>query len=178
MISRAANLFDQLDRGRRRFVSTVGALNPDQRSFRPQPSAWSALEVGHHVVLVERRSIDAMLSNRGRPSRRQDLRGRIRYALLWLVLRTGLRVKNPVPAATPRRDFTFTELESFWSATRGDLGSFLEELDERGLHCAAFRHPVGGYFDVERALRFLVAHLEHHQRQLDRLREHPDFPPG
>ena len=97
-------------------------------------------------------------------------------ALVWTVLKTGLKVKNPVPEAAPDRDISHEQLEAAWEQARTDLRAFLEALQEAELKDAAYKHPIAGPLNVEESLEFLVGHLDHHLRQLNRIRKHPDFP--
>ena len=96
--------------------------------------------------------------------------------LLWGVLKTGIRVKNPVPEAAPDTDIDLGRLVELWEQARIDLSEVLSEVKERGLQYAAYKHPVGGPFTVEDSLEFLVAHLDHHLRQLQRIQGNPSFP--
>jgi hypothetical protein len=176
VIPQAARILEVLEDHRQQFLSTLRSMNPEQRTFRSRSGVWSPLEVGHHVVLVEQRSTGALTARRGQPSQTRPLRSQIGYALLWLVLKTGLRVRNPVAAAAPRPDITLVELEEMWEQTRSDLAAYLAGLTEEGLHDAAYKHPVGGPFNAGEALKFLVGHPEHHLRQLDRIRQQPSFP--
>jgi len=176
MIPQAAELFENLETRKKRFVSTLEGLSPTQLEFRASPQAWTPVQVGHHVVLAEQRTADSIKKHRGMRSGKRGLRYRVGNALLWLVLKTGLRVKNPVPEAAPDEDIDLARLLEAWDTARGDLETVLSETKERGLEYAAFNHPIAGPFNVEQALQFLVAHLDHHLRQLDRIQRDPSFP--
>jgi len=176
MIPRAAELFEHLESQKGQFLGTLDAFSPEQRDFRPQPRAWNALQVGQHVVLAEQRTADAIKQHRGMRSGKRSPRYWIGNALLQLVLRTGLRVRNPVPEAAPDDDVDLDQLLQAWEKARFDLEAVLSELKDRGLGYAAYKHPIAGPFNVEQALEFLVAHLNHHLRQLERLQRYPSFP--
>ena len=176
MIPRAAELLDQLESRRQRFVATLEGLTADQLAFRADPQAWTPVQVGHHVVLAEQRTADSIKKHRGMRSGKRGLRYRLGGAVLWLILKTGIRVKNPVPEAAPADDIDLAGLLEAWEQARSDLAAVLAETKERGLQYAAFKHPVAGPWNVEEALVFLVAHLDHHLRQLDRIQRHPAFP--
>lgn len=176
MIPRVEEIFERLEEQRQRFLDTVGELSPEQQTFRSREGAWCALEVGHHVVLAEQRTANAVKRHRGMQSGKRRIRYRIGNVLLWTVLKTGIKVKNPVPEAAPDKDISPTELEAAWDQARKDLRAFLEALQESELKDAAYKHPIAGPFTVEEAMAFLVAHLDHHLRQIDRIQQHPDFP--
>jgi len=176
MIPRAAELFQNLEARRERFLTTLEGLSPEQLEYRADPQAWTPVQVGHHVVLAEQRTADSIKKHRGMRSGKRSLRYRVGNTMLWLVLKTGLRVKNPVPEAAPDDEIDLPRLLESWDKARVDLEAVLSETKERGLEYAAFNHPIAGPFNVEQALQFLVAHLDHHLRQLDRIQQNPSFP--
>lgn len=176
MIPRAAELLESLETRKARFVTTLEGMSAEQLEFRTEPRAWTPVQVGHHIVLAEQRTANSIKKHRGMRSGRRGLRYGAGNALLWLVLKTGLRVKNPVPEAAPADDIDLAGLLEAWGRARSDLGAVLSETKERGLKYAAFNHPIGGPFNVEQALEFLIAHLDHHLRQLDRIQQDPAFP--
>ena len=176
MIPKAAELLGNLEARKARFVTTLEGFSPAQLDFRADPRAWTPVQVGHHVVLAEQRTADSIKKHRGMRSGKRSLRFQVGNALLWLVLKTGLRVKNPVPEAAPDDDIDLDQLLQAWDKARDDLEAVLSETKERGLEYAAFNHPIGGPFNVQQALEFLVAHLDHHLRQLDRIQQNPSFP--
>lgn len=176
MIPRAKEIYERLEEQRGCFLDTVRGLSPEQQSFRSREGAWCTLEVGHHVVLAEQRTANAVKRHRGMQSGKRAMRYRIGNALLWIVLKTGIKVKNPVPEAAPDKNISHAELEAAWDQARSDLRAFLEALQLAELKDAAFKHPIAGPLNVEEALVFLVRHLDHHLRQIDRIQKHPDFP--
>lgn len=176
MIPRAAELFENLESRKQRFVSTLEGFSPEQLGFRADPQAWTPVQVGHHITIAEQRTADSIKKHRGMRSGKRALRYRAGSILLWLVLKTGMRVKNPVPEAAPDDDIDLDRLLELWDKARGDLEAVLSETKERGLEYAAFKHPIAGPWNVEEALEFLVAHLDHHLRQLDRIQRNPSFP--
>ena len=176
MIPRAAELLENLETRKQSFVTTLQGFSADQLEFRTAADAWTPVQVGHHVVLAEQRTADSIKKHRGMRSGKRGLRYRLGGAALWLVLKTGIRVKNPVPEAAPASDIDLAGLLEAWDEARTDLEAVLAETKERGLEYAAFRHPIAGPWNVEEALVFLVGHLDHHLRQLARIQQDPAFP--
>lgn len=176
MIPRAAELLSELETKKKSFLLKLDRLTDEQRSFRHSPDAWSPVQVADHVVRAERRSVDSMLKHRGKPSAQRSLKYLIGYSGVWLMFKTGLRVKNPVPQAAPADQPDLQDVRQIWEGARGDLRGHLEGLQVQALSDAAYKHPVAGPLSVEEALVFLNRHLAHHTRQLDRICHQPDFP--
>lgn len=176
MIPRAAELLAELEQRKERFVGTLRNMSPEQLAYRSEPQAWTPVQVGHHLVIAEQGTANSIKKHKGMRSGKRGLRYTIGSTLLWFVLKTGMRVKNPVPEAAPDEDIDLDHLLELWDKARADLQAVLEETKERGLEYAAYKHPVAGPWNVEEALVFLVAHLDHHLRQLDRIQRQSSFP--
>ena len=176
MHQRLQELHSTLDRDKREMVSRLEGMTEPQRQFRPREDSWSPLEVAHHVFLAEEFSVSVMLKQGDRRSGRRSLKDRLGYAGVWLVLKAGIKVKNPVPAAAPSPDVTLAEITEAWSTVRTQLVEYLEPLQENDLRRAAIKHPIAGPMDIEAALVFLTRHLQHHLRQIGRREDDPAFP--
>ena len=176
MIPALQEPYDALEERRNRILARLGELSKSQRSFRPRAAAWSPLEVAHHVVLVEQLGVEAFERYRGQGSARRSLKQWLGYLVVWLVLTFGLRFKNPAEEAAPDRSVSLQQIESEWEGLRNRLKARLEELDERDLRQAAGKHPIAGPLNLKEALALLVRHLDHHLRQLNRIRQAPSFP--
>lgn len=176
MIARLAELDDRLESGCDRLLRDLGAMDEGQRSFRPRTGVWSPTEVAHHLLLVHTGIVATLRKVGGEAMRRRSVWQRLGHRAVLLVLRSGIRVRNPVPSVTPDPGVTFEQLEPEWAAARADTRALFESLDEPALERRGFRHPIAGPLTVFESLEFLASHLEHHHRQLDRIRAHSDYP--
>jgi len=176
MIPQLAEPFDKLENQKTRFLEILAGCSARQLAFRQHPEAWTLVQVGLHVAIAEQRTADSIKRHRGMRSGSRSLRYGLGNVCLWLVLRTGIRVKNPVPETEPEPDIELPELIERWAFARTDLANVLSEIKPRGLSYAAFKHPIGGPYNVQQAMHFLVTHLQHHLRQVDRIRRDPAFP--
>ncbi len=176
MIPPLARLHDRLDGGLERMLAELGQMSEAQRRFRPHADAWSPTQVCHHLLLAQRGSVGSIEKVRGKKARHRSLGQRLGHRAVRLVLRLGLRVKNPAPSAAPDPAISFEELEPEWAGERARLRRLLESMGEHALGEAGMKHPVAGPLTVEESLTFLAGHVEHHLRQIGRIRAHPDFP--
>ena len=176
MIPALAEKYTALEERRGRLLDNVRSLSEEQRSFQRGPGSWSALQVAQHVFIAEQVGVDTMVRLRERTSRRKNPTQRLGYAAVWLILKLGLRVRNPARRTNPDGEISFQELEGEWDDVRQRLREYLDDLDESGPTKAGFMHPVAGPLNLKEALLFMQRHLDHHLRQLDRIRQHPKFP--
>lgn len=176
MIDPLQQIFDELEDGRSHFLATLSGLDEAQLSFQPRTSAWSPLEVAEHVLIAEQLATDTMLRLAGRPSRRRNLMQKLGYAVVWLILKLGLRVNTPSRLLAPTGGMTLREIRAEWDASRARLRQYLEGLEDGALQVAGFGHPLAGPLNLREGLLFLQRHTRHHQEQLERLKHHARFP--
>ncbi len=107
------------------------------------------------------------------------LAGRMRSAMLRLAMRFPVRIQAPSRglgspyqavgwfAVPEHQDHETTRRQ--WREVRVEfsdtIDSFPPELADQGI----FRHPVMGTLSLAQALRFLEDHVDHHERQIDRM---------
>lgn len=163
-------LLDQIDAQRNAILSDVAALSPDGQRWRAEAATWTALEVLEHLVLAERVVLGDLQTAAGRPEYVISGAHRIRAAIVWLVLRFGVRVRVPAEEMLPKGQHSFPELRTTWEAQHHALRKLVTRLDTRALQRMIFRHPIAGPLNTWQALRLLIAHLGTHQRQLQRIR--------
>lgn len=175
MLTTLAARLARADRAREEFLGRVRRATPAQQAFRPGPTAWSMLDVTEHLVLAEEKSLLGMLKGPP-PGTTVSPVARVRMTLVLLVLRTSLRVKVPVSRVVPQGGVTLSELEGRWREARRGLEQFLESIGPAEMGAARFRHPIGGWVTIERGLTFYAAHIDHHARQVERIRRSGDYP--
>lgn len=164
-----------LDRRRSELLAVVRNATPAQRAFRPAANSWSMLDVVEHLVLAEE---GALLSfTKGpRPGSRVTLRNRLAVVLVRLYLSAGFRASVPASRIMPQGGLGLDELERRWAAVSAALRDRLAGLHGAELRAPKFRHPVAGWLPAASGFAFLVTHLTHHRRQLDRIRRSPGYP--
>lgn len=160
---------------RRSVLAAAAALTPAQLAARPAPNSWSALEIVEHLVLAEQAVLGDLESSPRRAAQRRALSDYLRYAVVLVVLRFGIRVAVPPEAMRPSGAQSLSALVAQWNAQHQSLRVFVAGLDRNGQRRAIFRHPVAGPLDVSQVLTMLDAHLGTHLRQLRRVsrRSHP-----
>lgn len=167
---------DRLEDGRRRFLLQLGQLPPQARGWRAHRSAWSPLEVAHHLALVESLTTGGFRRASFDSGTERRLRHRIGSVILAIIFRFRIRVAIPTERVRPDPTLTFNEVRATWDEHRDSLLDHLRAVDPAQLGTPILRHPVAGPMTYLEGLDFLVSHQEHHISQLDRIRSHPNFP--
>jgi uncharacterized damage-inducible protein DinB len=164
-------LLAEVDELRTHLLERVRALPPEGRERRaPGGQGWTAEQVLQHLYLSEGlvlKTLDAS-SPRGAQAR-PSLKHRMGRLLVALVFRLGIRVRAPTTRVLPEPALPLSEVEAAWAPVSRALRERLEEAHRTSPRAAVMRHPVSGPMDASGAARFLLDHMRHHQRQLDRI---------
>ena len=168
---RLTNMAARLDDDTSAFLADLESLDDAQLTFRPAPDCWSVLDVGHHLLLVERNTLIRL--RKPRRDTRRGLRHRLVHQALRFVLRAGIRVKTPSQVVQPTDPITLPELKEQWPVERAGIREVLLAAEEGD---PLMRHPVAGPMDAVAGFEFLVLHLNHHRKQVARIRRSEGFP--
>lgn len=168
--------YDALERRTAAFLARVAALTPAQRSFRPAPGAWSAVQVADHLARTERSVLQALEKGIPEHRRKRTLRHALAYPMVMAAMRLPIKVKAPLPEIVPEEERPLEVVESDWRAARQAIRAHLEGIGDGEVGDALILHPVAGPAGADKLLAFLDAHLRHHEFQLGRLLRHRDFP--
>lgn len=168
----------RLDSGLDDLLTVLRGMTDEQRRYRPEPDAWSALEVAHHVFLAEKGTAAALEKHLGKPSRRRGLKAKLGYLAVGAIFRFGIPVQNPSKAVTPDPAVSFEELERDWREVRRQMTDLVASMDDDAVGQAGLNHPIAGPMTVRETMAFLAGHLERHLKQMRRLRAHESFPSG
>jgi hypothetical protein len=103
--------------------------------------------------------------------RRTVDRDRVGALAVWFVFRLGLRVSIPTPRVDPTPPLPLREVDARWTTVGDRLDALLRERGREAPDRPLVRHPVAGPMDQRRLVAFLRAHIRHHRRQLERIRE-------
>lgn len=173
-MSRLARRLDELDRLRSGCIARATALSPEALVFRPAPDQWCVAQVLHHLCRVEEVLLQAfhepLPPESGVPTPRERL-GRL---IVKGIFAFGFRVRMPTQRVAPDEAPSLPETVRRWEEAGRQVRETLAGVLDPGK--PVMRHPVAGPLDAEGAASFLVDHLRHHLRQLERIRSAPGFP--
>ncbi|CAN5624100.1 hypothetical protein BH23GEM11_BH23GEM11_01000 [soil metagenome] len=144
----------------------------DVRSQVPAAGGgWSAVQVLQHLLLVEELVLSGLdgTTERGRGTPRKTLRDRVGGLAVSLVFLLRIRVRMPTRRVDPDPALPFAEVEERWSTVGLDLARRLRQANAEEPARTVLRHPVSGPLSAAQTSAFLLAHMRHHERQLQRI---------
>ena len=160
----------RLEKQKSAILAEVSSWPEEMRAARPADGEWSALQVLDHLVRTEAGISGVVMEMLAKPQR-IGMKDRIGVAFVELVFRSRCRVKVPKSVERfilPGEGLELGEIGQRWNEARISLRQLM--CDAEGCHGGVFRHPVGGWMDFERVLRFFSVHIVHHGYQLERIR--------
>jgi DinB superfamily len=170
-LAECSHAFRELESQRTELLAELATWSPSLLSFRPEPGAWSAVEVLDHIVRAETGTIANVRVGLRTP---HILGGEDRpgIAALDRALRSDQSFQVPPGALAiyPDTQTTLPEVLGRWEQARAELRSLVEALAPADAHCGVFCHPFAGWMTVADVLDHFSAHLYHHGFQLARLK--------
>ena len=170
--------FEQLEVQRKKIVSRYDALTSDQLTFSPEPDHWNLLQVLDHIITSEKMSaiyIKRQLGGKKYPPP-PGFKSSFRYALLKLAFKLPFRYKAPSIVDSTGKTPELSLLQESWTTIRQEFQTIIETTDEELLELGIYKHPRAGLLPMSKALDFLDFHIRHHQKQMDRITGHEQFP--
>lgn len=164
---------EQLEQATNRLLQSVEALG-DKAHQSPAAGQWSAAQVVHHL-LVSETGIGDYIDKKVEQAEGLEKAGLVHTAkslLLRALLRLPfLKFKAPsrLKALTPTEVPPLPELREQWASVRRRLEQTLNEYPSKLLNRAIFKHPRSGMLTIYQTLDFMVDHVLHHQRQVERI---------
>ena len=168
----AHSLIQALDDRRQALFQGLEGLAPEVLRASLRPGTWSVLEILEHVVLAERVILQGLPDQTDLVDRPRSLRHRIKYPLVWLVLRLAIPVKVPSKRMLPAGQRTLADLREEWDQHLRWLSALAAGPTAGAQGKACFVHPVAGPITLVQALRMDLLHLQIHTRQISRIVKH------
>lgn len=175
----AQEIFNRLEFQRWEILSAFDQLNAEQLRFKPAPDKWNLLQVLSHLVAAEKQSL-AYIKRKLKYHEQLPkagpgayIRNKILQAALWL----PVKFKAPRIAEVKEDDPDYDAMKSEWDNIRTEILSLIEENDSDILAKVLYKHPRAGKMNIRQALKFFESHISHHQKQVERIKNAPAFPP-
>ncbi|UOQ51158.1 DinB family protein [Hymenobacter cellulosivorans] len=165
--------FEQLEQVTNRLLASAQALG-EKSHQSPGAGQWSAAQVVQHL-LVSEIGIGQYINKKIQQEeglRKTSFLTFVRSRVLRLALRLPfLRFKAPkyLAALTPETAPPLPELRTEWERVRRQLEQTLNEFPSPLLNRDIFKHPRSGMLNIYQTLDFMVDHVLHHQKQLERI---------
>jgi len=169
MLQELKTLWEALEAGRGALIKEIESLTEDRLRAQPGAGMWSMLQTLQHLVLAEQGMRAAEAELRSNPVRDRLRPGKLIPVVRDILVR-DVAVKVPHPSLEPDGKVSLEELLKLWDQERQHMKALLEGVSADGSETVMFSHPAAGPMTAAQALDLTLVHLDHHRRQIDRIR--------
>lgn len=152
-------------------LDDLGRYSDDLLNKIPADQGWSAIQILHHLILVEEQSMAYL---RKKMSFNPELKtagwlAGVKMLLLKVSLVSPIKFKAPKAASDliPASD-TLEAVKTRWLKIRKEWETFLAEMPDAWIDKAVYRHPRIGLINWLHTIDFLSSHFERHKGQIKR----------
>jgi uncharacterized damage-inducible protein DinB len=162
--------FAKLEKQKAEIFGRLKGYDEKTLNQRPDPNAWSVMEVIDHLTIVERSSYQYLLKKMQDKDAAQKtgFKEMFRSILLNGYLASNKKFKAPSVTLPAASYLMPAEAEKAWTEARKDISSVWAGLPEELLDRNWFKHPAAGKLNLKQMLSFMKAHVAHHEKQIDR----------
>lgn len=171
--------FREIEAQRNTLLDDVAKLSHACQNFKPAPEAWSILQVLNHLIYAETNTVKymnkKMLGITG--VKKAGAMASVRSVVLNAFLRSPLKFKAPKAALPVMEDvYVFDNLRKQWNDVRAQFSKILDRIGTADAEKLVFKHPISGKFNIYQTMSFLEEHIEHHKKQIGRIKSSSSFP--
>jgi hypothetical protein len=179
MIVPVERKFKSIEEQRKNLLNEIAKLSHVQQNFKPAPDAWSILQVVNHLVHAETGIIKYMLKKIQGIStvEKAGIQAKLRLILLKIFLKSPLKFKAPKFLNVVHEEvYIYDNLNKQWGDVRAEFGKILDQLNPADAEKLLFKHPISGRFNIYQTMSFMREHIDHHIKQIGRIKANPNFP--
>jgi len=169
---------DEIEAIKETLISDYEQLTEPQLTFRPNSRKWNLLQVAEHLMLAETGSINYVNKKiKGINSLEEySFKAGFRFWLMKCLLNAPVKIRNRPSSTAPTLEPDFKDLKLRWDIARQALKKFTETYDEETLNKLVYKHPFAGRLNTLQMVKFFKLHLNHHMKQIKRIKKHRNFP--
>lgn len=145
----------------------------EQLYIKPNPKAWSVLQVIQHLYAAERGTYLYLQKKlQGNPSELPSVDWKSRFREFKLITYLNIPLRWPTPKVVNPVKLEITtdidELMNDWLNVRQDLFQLMTNLDESLWQKQIQKHPLVGRISLKGTLNFTEVHFDRHFKQIKR----------
>ncbi|MEL7020174.1 MAG: DinB family protein, partial [Bacteroidota bacterium] len=160
---------ERMDNHLRLLFKELESYSESKLNETPQPDKWSVFQVLHHLIRVERGSlqyVNKKLSHQPE-LKKAGIQTAMRTAALSVFAGVPIKIKAPTAVGSnlPPHS-TFWEIVKLYKESRHELHTFFADVPAELLNKEVYKHPLVGRMTLVGMLSFFEAHFFRHRKQI------------
>ena len=153
-------------------------LTDEQKRFQPGNGSFGLDGIYAQMIDLERLTLFNMIQRtQGRFKQAVNFQ-KSKSSFLSLSLLLPCNRKSSVYKLQFASNIDASAIQSVWLVQLAVLHQFITALNVKQQHLPLFKHPNTDLFDACKTLKFLRFSLIHRLVQINRIKQHPNFPPN
>ena len=172
MKNRIHSKFSDIQTQKERLLKSVSSFTNQELNRKPNEDSWSICEVFSHLIFSEDRSV-IYINKKIQGAANNNKAGfsqQIKTNLLKFILALPFKYKAPKVVSTFPVFNSLEDIQKEWNNKRIVIEQIINETSEEVLHQQIFKHPSIGKISMLQFLEFLESHIEHHAKQIERIK--------
>lgn len=169
-MSQVTQLIADVVRARADYEALLGNVPEAKAQIKPDPSAWSIVDITEHLYWAEHGGIAGMwktLQAIRAGTVPRTFESVHKCMPVEKIIEQTWQPKEQVPAvAAPRMGGTLAFWQSALHSLKSVLEAFGRDLQDDELRLQAHPHPISGPMDFQQRLEFLKFHINRHGAQV------------
>ncbi|MFC2186595.1 DinB family protein [Fulvivirgaceae bacterium LMO-SS25] len=171
--------WEKAEKARLKMLQLIANATEAQREFVPGEDKWNMLNVAQHLIQAENgvlRQFEKFGDGKGKKA---NVLAGLRSLLTSLLLKSPAKIKVPKKAREAFKPFDkqgYESVKNEWDALRNQMQIWAENYPDTKANRYVFKHPVSGLLTPTQTFRFLKDHIDHHIKQIERIRNAVGFP--
>lgn len=165
---------------RQQFIEVASGLTFEQAQFKSSGEEWSIADIAEHMVWAEMGGINGVWKTLdGIKNNKPIWKGEAVHhglAIEEIIAKTWKEKEQVPESAKPR----WAGPVEYWIVALDNCQKLLESLCRKlegyDLEQIIYPHIISGPLNVIQRMEFLRFHLNRHQKQIENIKTHPDFP--
>lgn len=176
IIINKTDLFEYLDETKEALDESVEGLSDEQMQYKADPESWSVAQIMEHIIIVEG-VLKSLLEGKLSEDETPELRSEIKMTddqILGFITDRSQKVKTQDQFQPAGKYISADEALEVFDDQREDMVDWLKDTD------ADLRNYVNefpfGKIDAYQTVLFMAGHTERHTKQIEEVKDSPEFP--
>ena len=179
MHSEIKTQWEKAEKARLQMLQMIAKSTEPQRQYIPGEDKWNMINVAQHLIQAETSVLHQLLKYGDGKGKKANIISGIRSMLTTMLLQSPAKIKVPKKAREAFKPFEKQDYDSVkneWDKLRNEMEKWAEKYPESKADRYVFKHPVSGLLTPTQTFRFLKDHIDHHIKQIERIKKSEGFP--
>jgi len=87
-----------------------------------------------------------------------------------------IRIRKRPTHVSPTLEPNFDDVKLRWDIARKALRKFMDSHEDATLKKLIYKHPFAGRLNGLQMMQFFKLHINHHKKQIERIKKHRNYP--